>query len=164
MTRWNYLARVIVVSMPTQMRQVAMCISSKTATGTAPPRKEDRARSGINVSTSTTVAMIRKSRTGRREKRATSAKISTAPRAPMTVKTLYTIGTRICIDEAGIGRSDTAAMAMTALTTTEAMIAKRPTSQRRPQAMRSTISEPVDEFCVCVFVVDNFLFFPINPH
>jgi hypothetical protein len=82
----------------------------------------------------------------------------------MTVKTLYIIGTRICIDEAGIGRKDTAAMAMIALTTTEAMIAKRPTSQRRPQATRSTISEPVDEFCVCAFVVDNFLFSLISPH
>jgi hypothetical protein len=29
--------------------------------------------------------------------------------------------------------------------------------------MRSTVSEPVDEFCVCEFVVDNFLFSLIKP-
>jgi hypothetical protein len=55
-------------------------------------------------------------------------------------------------------------MSMIELTITEAMIAKRPTSQRRPQAMFSLISEPVDELDVCVFVVDNFLFSFISLH
>jgi hypothetical protein len=61
-----------------------------------------------------------------------------------------------------MGRKDTAAVAMTALTTTAAMIAKSPTSQRRPQAMRSIVSEPADESCVCVFVA-NFFFSLIKP-
>jgi hypothetical protein len=57
-----------------------------------------------------------------------------------------------------MGRKDSAAMSMTVLTIREAMIAKRPTSQMRPQAILSLVSEPVDEWDVCVFVVDNFLF------